>query len=62
MRKIYKDWVKCAICGQFISNKDFERGLVKSHFTPDTHFGPEESEFEHVKCRQKELKPNRREN
>lgn len=54
-------WAKCSICGQFISYKDFDQNLVKHKFTPDNYFSGEESEFWHVKCEQKERKPNKKE-
>lgn len=42
--------VKCYHCGKFISRKDIEEAKAKFHFVPDSHFGPEESYWEHVKC------------
>ena len=52
-------WAKCSICGQFISYLDFDKGLVKSEFTPDSAYTSESTEFWHVKCEQKERKPNK---
>lgn len=43
--------VKCRWCGKFISHAQIKAGEVKFHFVPDSVCGPEESYWEHVKCK-----------
>lgn len=42
--------IQCAACGKFISYAAIDAGEAKFEFTPDSHFGPEESEWVHRAC------------
>ena len=43
--------IRCANCGKFISRDNIVNKSVKYHFIHDSQFGPEESYWEHVKCK-----------
>lgn len=43
-------WIRCEICGKFMSKLDLEVGHCD--FTPDTAFSYEKVEWYHKKCRE----------
>lgn len=45
---------KCDGCGRFISYEEMESGEAQFHFEPDSHFGPEVSEWVCAACLSKE--------
>lgn len=46
---MYKNQIKCEICGKFIKYSDIPV-LVNIKFTPDTEYTIEKTEFAHNKC------------
>lgn len=42
--------VKCEWCGKFISYADMGSGAASFHFEPDSHKGPEISEWTCASC------------
>lgn len=48
--------IRCVACGQFISYDDCQQNILTTfHFIPDSHFGPEVSEWTCKKCNSKGL-------
>lgn len=43
-------YIKCEVCGKFISRKQIENEEAKYKFIPLSEFGPEESSWTHIKC------------
>ncbi len=42
--------VKCVACGRFVSYKEMEAGTASFRFEPDSHKGPEISEWTCARC------------
>ena len=49
-KKNKKHNIRCLICGKFISIAEFEKGLIRTKFIPDSHFSSEEIKYYHKKC------------
>lgn len=45
-----KHYFKCDVCGKFISYDDFEKGKVKTDYTPETPFECERITHVHRRC------------
>lgn len=50
------DYVKCCSCGKFISHNDIQTGAASFYFEPDSHKGPEISEWTCKKCNDELIK------
>lgn len=49
------DGIKCVGCGRFISREEIDAGRAAFLFEPDSHFGPERSEWTCSNCVDREI-------
>ena len=43
--------IRCVCCGRFIPYREIDDGKASFYFEPDSHKGPEISEWSHNVCR-----------
>jgi hypothetical protein len=51
--------IKCAGCGRFVSLAEMQDDSAVFHFEPDSHFGPEVSEWVCAACAAKDRQEQR---